>query len=205
MNNGKWSIIFGKDNDWKNKENITKECFRVAKNANFPMDLMDVSEHLFANKTCKRIYVMSNENKIMGFAVYDVLNNLDTVHIHGIIIDKFAQGYGLSKIIIEEILKKEKCLYLTAKTHNPRVYELLSKFAKTKLDIYPNTINNFIPQEIYYLVKKNKYLFNVDLMLIVRNAYNDEKVIQKCRDEKIKEIFSELNIRDAQAIIVRII
>lgn len=42
-------------------------------------------------------------------------------------------------------------------------------------------------------------------MLIVRNAYNDEKVIQKCRDEKIKEIFSELNIRDAQAIIVRII
>ena len=120
-----------------------------------------------------------------------------------IVLHPKAQGHGLSTKMIKTIAEEVKTRYLTAKTHNPRVYETLTKLACGEGGFYPKIDTN-IPESVYELVRKNEFISMADENLIVIEAYPDEKIMQSFRNRDIFRIFKHLNKHDAQAIVVKL-
>ena len=146
-----------------------------------------------------------DENGVLGgFSIFAKLKDIDTFHLHGIVLHPRAQGKGLSSKMIETVIKNENPTFLTAKTHNSRIFETLMKFACDTSNFYPNVDDEDIPGLIYELVRKNEFVSSADEFLIVRNAYPDEKISQTVRNAKISNVFKRLNAMDAQVILVKV-
>lgn len=199
-----WQIYFDVPNNFQNKKEIALQCLDIANAAKFSTDFDDVFSHLFGNEDYK-ICMAFDENGILGgFAIFAKLEKIDTLHLHGIVLHPKVQGKGLSSKMIEIVLKDENSTFLTAKTHNPRMFETLTNFAYDTSSFYPNVDNKNIPELIYKLVKKNEFISSADEFLVVRNAYPDEKISQTVRNTKIYNVFKRLNTRDAQVIVVKV-
>lgn len=199
-----WRICFGIPNDFRNKKDIAMQCLDVANAAQFSTDFDDVFSHLFGNENYMICFAFDQNNNLGGFSIFASLKDIDTVHLHGIVLHPRAQGEGLSSKMIKTVIENENPTFLTAKTHNPRIFETLSKFACTPSDFYPNVENTNIPDSIYELVRNNEFIDTADEYLIVRNAYPDEKIAQSFRNPKILNVFKRLNTFDAQAIVVKV-
>lgn len=174
-----WRICFGVPADFENKEEIAKQCLEVANAAHFPTDYKDVYDHLFGNEDYTICLAFDEDGSLDGFSVFAKLRDISTV-------------FG-----------SDNLTFISARTHNPRMFETLTRFAIDSKEFYPNVSNDVIPESIYELVKKNEFTESADEYLIVREAYPDEKIAQTFRNEKIANIFKRLNARDAQVIVVR--
>lgn len=198
-----WRICFGVPSDFRNKKDIARQCLDVANAAHFPTDYDDVFSHLFGNESYIICTISDKDGKLGGFSIFAKLEDIDTLYLHGIVLHPRAQGKGLSSKMIEIVIENTGLTFLSARTHNPRMFETLSKFACSPSEYYPNVDKSKIPEYIYDLVRKNKFTEEADEFLIVRNAYPDEKIAQTFRNEKISNVFKRLNTRDAQVIVVR--
>lgn len=199
-----WRICFGVPNNFRNKEEIALQCLDVANAAQFSTDFDDVFSHLFGNEDYKICMAFDENGVLGGFSIFAKLKDIDTLHLHGIVLHPRAQGKGLSSKMIETVIKNENPTFLTAKTHNLRMFETLMKFACDTSNFYPNVDNEDIPELIYELVRKNEFVSSADEFLIVRNAYPDEKISQTVRNAKISNVFKRLNTMDAQVIVVKV-
>ncbi len=199
-----WRICFGVPNDFQDKDHIARKCLEVANAAQFPTDFEDVFEHLFGNENYKICLILDEEDQIYGFSIFAKLEEINTLHLHGIVLHPEAQGNELSLKMVETAIANESPMYLTAKTHNPRAFEALSKFALDESAYYPNANNDVIPEHIYELVKQNEFVSTADRYLIVRNAYPDEKIAQSYRNKNISRVFARLHAFDAQVIAVKL-
>ncbi len=198
-----WRICFGVPADFENKEEIAKQCLEVANAAHFPTDYKDVYDHLFGNKDYTICLAFDEDGSLDGFSVFAKLRDISTLYLHGVVLHPRAQGKGLSLMMIQTVFGSDNLTFISARTHNPRMFETLTRFAIDSKEFYPNVSNDVIPESIYELVKKNEFTESADEYLIVREAYPDEKIAQTFRNEKIANIFKRLNARDAQVIVVR--
>lgn len=199
-----WQVVFGVPADFADKGGIAQKCLQVANEAKFPTDYDDVYAHLFGEENYKICLIHDENGEICGFSIFAMLKEINTLHLHGIVLHPRAQGQGLSLKMVEKAIESESPMYLTAKTHNPRAFETLSKFALDESAYYPNADGASIPDHIYNLVRKNEFVDTADGDLIVRNAYPDEKIAQSFRNSGISRVFSRLNPFDAQVIVVKI-
>ena len=199
-----WKMRFGIPSDFQNKKDIALECLEIANEAKFPTDYNDIFSHLFGNEDYLICMAFDKNNQLGGFSVFAKLEKIDTLYVHGIILHPRAQGKGLSLKMIETAIQNSNVTFISARTHNPRAFEALSKFACSPNSYYPNVDNILIPKRIIELVKNNPFTCGTDELLIVRNAYPDEKISQSVRNKKIYNIFKYLNTRDAQVIVVKV-
>lgn len=196
-NNSFFEIRFVKSNEIIEKEKLTLECLEIANNAKFPTDFNDVYEHLFTSDYICLAYFY---DKLVAFSVFAMLKELNNLHIHGLIVDPEFQGKGISKKMIKKAVDSLNFKYLTGKTHNPRMFQIVSTFACSDEKFFPN-FKTEIPSSIRWLVSNNNYISNSDMHLIVRNAYPDEKIVQSANNH-IQEGFCDLGKYDAQVIVV---
>lgn len=204
-----------KYNREKERELITRYCIKVARNATFPTDYQDVYDHLFGNPNYIIQFIVPSlpnahsqaiyqpEMEILGFLVacqFKGYKETTILHCHGIILDPKIQNKGLAKQMVKQLLQQKNPDILTAKTHNPRAFNLFSDALASEV-IYPNRTTP-TPMDIYHLVKQNPFIANSDDKLIVRNAYPDEKLQQDYRNRSLEELFANVNPRDAQSIVV---
>ena len=190
-------------NDEIEKDNIARQCLEIANSAQFPTDYQDVYDHLFEDDSYIRVFVKNEFDEIKGFAIIcneNVLNNLNIMHVHGIIIHPEAQGLGLAKEVINTAVEKYQTDVVTAKTHNPRCFNMFADILNNGCDFYPNT--QPIPSYIYEIVKKDKFIDKADEDLICRDAYPDVKIQQSKRKELVNDVFEKVGPYDAQAIVV---
>ncbi|MDO5555636.1 MAG: GNAT family N-acetyltransferase [Clostridia bacterium] len=199
-----WRICFGVPANFRNKETIALQCLDVANAAQFPTDFDDVFSHLFGNENYTICMAFDKNDQLGGFSIFAKLEDIDTLHLHGIVLHPRAQGQGLSSKMIQTVIENSNTTFLTAKTHNPRMFETLAKFACTSSDYYPNVEDINIPISIYELVSNNEFVNSADEYLIVRNAYPDEKISQTFRNNAISNVFKRLNTMDAQVIVVKV-
>lgn len=199
-----WRICFGSPNDFPDKDNIVRQCLDVANAAHFPTDYDDVFSHLFGNEDYTICMAFGKDEVLDGFSIFAKIEEIDTLHLHGIVLHPRAQGVGLSLKMIQKVIESEEPTYLTAKTHNPRMFETLSKFACNTSEFYPHVDDIIIPESIYELVRNNEFVNSADEYLIVREAYPDEKISQTFRNKKITLIFERLNAHDAQVVVVKV-
>lgn len=199
-----WQISFGTPANFKNKQEVTEECLSLSLKARFPTDYVDVYEHLFGNEDYLICMLYNNNGSIMGYSIFANLEEIEVLYLHGIVLHPLAQGKGFSKKMIEAAIEQVTPKFLSARTHNPRMFETLSAFARNRDCYYPNVFTNEIPNEIYELVGKNEFTAKADKLLIVRNAYPDEKITQSFKNENIAKIFNRVNPNDAQVIVVRL-
>ena len=197
-------IFIGSPKDFTDKDQVTKRCLEIANKASFPTDYDDMYEHLFGTENAELFMVMGEDNQIYGFATCDNVVESSNTYIHGIIIHPDIQGMGVSLMLLQKIVEKDGNDFLTARTHNPRIYATMSDMAydgNTNL-VFPNVVPHDIPKEIWDVVHSHPDMNDADMDMIVRNAYPDEKVVQKVRNESIYNIFKKLNPTDAQVIVV---
>ena len=190
-------------NNEEEKVDIAKQCLNIANQAKFPTDFQDVYDHLFEDDSYIRIFIRNEKDEIKGFAIIcnrTVLNDLKIMHAHGMVISPEAQGLGLGKEVINMAVEKYKPDVVTAKTHNPRAFNLLCDLLNNGCEFYPNT--KPIPDYIYKIIENDRFIDKVDDGLVYRNAYPDEKIQQTKRKEIINEVFENVGPYDAQAIIV---
>lgn len=199
-----WQICFGVPSDFRNKKDIARQCLDVANAAHFPTDYDDVFSHLFGNESYIICTASDKDGKLCGFSIFAKLEDIDTLYLHGIVLHPRAQGKGLSSKMIELVIEDTGLTFLSARTHNPRMFETLSRFACSASEYYPNVDKSQTPEYIYDLVRRNEFTEDVDEFLIVRNAYPDEKISQTFRNVRISKIFKRLNMRDAQVIVVKV-
>lgn len=197
-----WKIFIGEPKDFADKEQVTTRCLDIANMAKFPTDYKDMYEHLFENESAELFMIMDEKGKIYGFATCDNIVNSSNTYLHGIIIHPDVQGMGFSLMLLREIVKKDGNKFLTARTHNPRVYEMMSRIAYDENSIFPNNISKKYSKEIWNVVYSHPAMINADKDLVVRNAYPDEKIMQRVRNDEINNMFKKLNPTDAQVIVV---
>lgn len=200
-----WSIFIGSPKDFADKKQVTERCLEIANKASFPTDYQDMYEHLFGNVNAELFMLMNDEDgEIYGFVTCDNIVESSNTYIHGIIIHPDIQGMGFSLRLLDEIIKKDGNKYLTARTHNPRIYAMMSSAAYNgnKSLVFPNITYHDVPKEIWDILHSHPDMVDADKYMIVRNAYPDEKVVQKVKDAHIYNIFRRLNPTDAQAIVV---
>lgn len=199
-----WQISFGTPANFKNKRDVAEECLALSLEARFPTDYTDVYEHLFGNEDYLICMLYNYDGDIMGYSIFANLKEIDMLYLHGIVLHPIAQGKGFSKGMIEAAIKYVNPKFLSARTHNPRMFETLSSFASDTESYYPNVSTDEIPAEIYQLVGNNKFTAKAEEWLIVRNAYPDEKLAQSFKNQNIAKIFGRLKPNDAQVIVVRL-
>ena len=102
-------------------------------------------------------------------------------------------------MLVNALVKEYQPDIVTAKTHNPRCFNMFTEINDVKA-YFPNNFE--IPEDIYNLVKTDPYIKVVDHDLVFRDAYPDEKIQQEYRNQELKEIFSKVGFFDAQAIVV---
>lgn len=199
-----WNIFIGAPKDFADKDCVTKRCLEIENKANFPTDYQDMYEHLFENEDAELFVVMNENEEIYGFATCDNVAEKSNTYLHGIIIHPDIQGMGFSSRLIREMVKKDGNDFLTARTHNPRVYEMMSTVAYNADPnlVFPNVSKNEIPEEVWKIIHSYSAMKNADADLVVRNAYPDEKVSQKVKNREIYSIFEKLNPNDAQVVVV---
>ncbi len=200
--NDGWRILFGSPKDFSGKEEITKRCLEIANKARFPTDYQDMYEHLFTNEKAELFMIVDEKGQIYGFATCDNIATKSNTYLHGIIIHPDIQGMGFSLKLLKEIISKDNNLYLTARTHNPRIYETMSKVACDENCIFPQIRSGAIPDQIWDIVSSYPATKGADKDMVVRNAYPDEKIMQQVKDARIQRIFQKLNPTDAQVIVV---
>lgn len=198
----KWRISIAEPKDITSKKQVTERCLEIANKAKFPTDYEDMYEHLFGNEEAELFMIMDENNKIYGFATCDNIIESSTTYIQGIIIHPDIQGMGFSLKLLHEIIKKDGNEFLTLRSHNPRIYEIMSRMAYKDNLIFPQIVSNKIPNQIWKVVASHPAMRDADKNLIVRNAYPDEKLMQKVKNEEIKTLFRKLNMTDAQVIVV---
>lgn len=198
------NIFIGIPNDFKNKKQVTNRCLEIANKAEFPTDYQDMYEHLFVDENAELFMVMDKGNQIYGFATCNNITESSNTYLDGIIIHPDIQGIGFGTKLLREIVKKDGNNFLTARTHNPRVYEMMSNVSYN-LDqnlVFPNITSYKVPKEIWDVVYSHPAMKDADKDLVVRNAYPDEKIIQKVKNKSIYNVFNGLNPTDAQVIVV---
>lgn len=199
-----WQISFGTPANFNNKQDVAEECLALSLEARFPTDYTDVYQHLFGNDDYLICMLYNKEGDIMGYSIFANLKEIDMLYLHGIVLHPLAQGKGFSKGMIKAALEHVNLKFLSARTHNPRMFETLSSFASDTDGYYPNVFTDEIPAEVYELVKNNEFTAKADELLIVRDAYPDEKIAQSFKNDDIVKIFGRLNPNDAQVIVVRL-
>lgn len=199
-----WQISSGVPADFRNKDAIAKQCLEVANAAKFPTDYDDVFSHLFGNEGYTICMAYDDNAMLGGFSIFAKLEDINTLYLHGIVLHPRAQGKGLSSKMIQKVIDENDLKFLSARTHNPRTFETLAKFARSTSEYYPNADDMKIPKYIYELVRNNPFTSDADELMICRNAYPDEKIAQSFRDERISSVFKRLNTTDAQVIVVRV-
>ena len=199
-----FNIFIGAPKDFEDKERATKRCLEIANNATFPTDYQDMYEHLFGNENAELFMIMDENSEIYGFATCDNVTESSNTYIHGIIVHPDIQGMRFGSRLLREIIKKDGNVFLTARTHNPRVYEMMSNEVyngNTEL-VFPSVTSHDVPEEIWKVLRSHPDMLEADEDMIVRNAYPDEKIKQKVKNRSIYNIFQKLNPNDAQAIVV---
>lgn len=199
-----WNIFIGAPKDFADKEKVTKRCLEIANKAKFPTDYQDMYEHLFENENAELFMVMDENGEIYGFATCDNIAESSNTYLHGIIIHPDIQGMGFSSRLLREIVKKDGNEFLTARTHNPRVYEMMSSVAYNgNADlVFPNVTSQNVPKEVWTVMHSHPAMSEADEDMVVRNAYPDEKIVQEVKNESIYNIFKKLNPTDEQVIVV---
>ena len=171
-------------------------------------DLLIYANNLLADtKYNKHTDIRGNRfrtNEIVASRVYAVLSRSYSEYRTQVKRGKNAAMTVKRTAVIDEILKKNGNQFLTARTHNPRVYAMMSSVAYNgdANMVFPNINSCNIPEEIWSVVASHPDMENADEDMIVRNAYPDEKVSQKVRDENIYNIFKKLSANDAQVVVV---
>lgn len=199
--NDGFDIVFGTPRDFPDRYQVNLRCLQIAKAANFPTDYQDMDEHLYGNENAQLLMLNNDHDKIYGFATFDndVKNN--NTYIHGIIIHPDAQEMGFSIAFLRNIINKNGNLFLSARTQNPRIYEMMSKVAYNGI-IFPKIDSDVVPDEIKNIMLTHPAMKDADEHMIVRGAYPDQKITQKVENSKIERIFSKLGPQDAQVIVV---
>lgn len=199
-----WSIFIGAPRDFTDKDKVTKRCLEIANKAKFSTDYKDMYEHLFGNENAELFMVTDENDEIYGFATCDNISESSNTYLHGVIIHPDIQGMGFSSKLLREIVKKDGNEFLTARTHNPRIYEMMSKVAYNGNEnlVFPNVTSKDVPKEIWSVMRSHPAMREADKDMVVRNAYPDEKVMQEVGNKGIYNIFKKLNPTDAQVIVV---
>lgn len=197
--------FLGTDENQKKIEQlkIAKECLLVANDANFPTDFQDVYDHLFEDESYIRVFIKDQNNVVKGFAIICnelVLNNCLIMHVHGIVLSPEVQEEGLGKELINFAVCKYQPDVVTAKTHNPRCFNMFCNILDKTCAFYPN--EEPIPDYIYKIVKNDKFIDVVDENLIYKDAYPDVKIQQSQKNPIVDRIFKKVGPYDAQAVVV---
>lgn len=199
-----WKISSSVPADFRNKDAIVKQCLEVANAANFSTCYDDVFSHLFGNEDYTICMAYDDNAMLGGFSIFAKLEEINTIYLHGIVLHPRAQGKGLSFKMIQKAIDENDLKFLSARTHNPKMFETLAKLARSKNECYPNVDGTDIPKYIYELVRNNPFTSDANELMICKDAYPDEKITQPFRDERISRVFKRLNTRDAQVIVVRV-
>lgn len=198
MKKENYMTILGIENTTlSSRKQIERECLNILE-SNYMGDNKSL-EMFFSNKDrYKLIYILENERTI-AFAVYEKIISLSIIYIHGIFVKKEKQSMGIGKLLMEGILKNNRAIYIVAKTRNPRIYEIISKYS-SKNRIYPNIIYNiFMTPVIYYILLNNEYTSKVTPNLRLKENFKEP--FQKSRDKRVEEFFAKLEEREFQIII----
>lgn len=183
---------------------ITKDCLEIANSASFPTDFNDVYSHLFGGNY--ELAFLRYGGNIKGFAVFDILeiNKKIVLHLHGMILHPSAQQIGNTKKLILNKVHECQADFLTFKTHNPRMYAVAKSIASCRENVFPNYIEK-IPEYIIEASKRNHFINNCNEDLVVKNAYQDEKIQQPVADSIIMQGFEQhVGKFDAQAVVVKL-
>ena len=131
------NIIIGQISNPKSLSNspIVKELVAIARDGfGTFMTEEDVRNHVLNVDFLHLIYV---ENTLVGFGSYDVFGYLDKkiLYINGIVVKKSIQKRGLAIISLNSAINTNNPDILVARTQNPVIYHLISKYAQ---EMYPN-------------------------------------------------------------------
>jgi len=196
------NIIIGQISNPKSLSNspIVKELVAIARDGfGTFMTEEDVRNHVLNVDFLHLIYV---ENTLVGFGSYDVFGYLDKkiLYINGIVVKKSIQKRGLAIISLNSAINTNNPDILVARTQNPVIYHLISKYAQ---EIYPNkddkpgplyelcvSVGEYVAISRLDMKKYNKELFFEEGTY--STALNDE--IPIIRDSNTIEVFKRLNL-----------
>jgi len=81
--------------------------------------------------TCKEIYVLENENDIMGFAILQICGTFKG-YIQTLCVDEIHRGKGLGKKLLQfcedRILKISPNIFICVSSFNKRAFKLYTEF-----------------------------------------------------------------------------
>lgn len=194
-------IIYARPKDFLEKDKITKQCVEIADKAGFSTDYADVYDHLFGSEDLELFVIVDEFRRIYGYTTFFNLYESNNTYVSGMMLHPQIQGMGFSEILLKKIVEKHDNCYLTCRTQNPRVYELMYKVAYNGI-IFPNIFSDEIPKEVKNILPSHPALKEADDNLIVKEAYPDKKIEQMVKKSEIYSIFSKLGSKDAQVIIV---
>jgi len=193
------NIRIARPDDVAHKKATAKRCRWIAGRANFPTDFWDVYQHLYGNRKNLICFARDEKWELWAYSIFQYIERAEMLYVHGIIIHPDYQSTGLSKKMILTVAEKAHPKYIMARTHNPRIYEMMSKLAEGS--IYPNH-NTAIPKEIMEIVRSCEGTKDANENMVIKNAYPDEKISQSVKDLSFcGKIFDQIGKNDAVAVL----
>lgn len=200
-------IVSEKDLNQSRDEIVTKS-FKACQSAEFPVDELDVYNHLYGNDKLVQRFLLNEDNEIVGFGVaqqYD-LEDETLAYLHGMVIAREYQGKGYSKELLESIYQYFQSDLYGLRTQNPKMaLSMLNLFKSTLLEIPVREGKKTSEKDVKSLIKLVRtvepYKY-IDDNGVIKNCYHNQLYPDLSELKKINQDI-DLDETDALAVIVR--
>ena len=184
------------------KSALTNSAYEVCNNALFPVEYQDVYLHLFGSDDLILKLLLTENDKLAGFGVFENYNlTLDDeiitmLYLSGMVIDPKYQGKNYSGKIIKEAYQNTNPDLISLRTQNITMAKSLINSFKDNLYSLPNNID----KEVINYLRQVEPFYNLDESGVIKNCYANQLY------NNLDAIKDQYNIilepRDALAVVV---
>lgn len=158
------------------KKNIAEAAYKICGNAEFPVEYQDVYEHLFESDDLILKLLISEENNLAGFGVFEnyklFLENqrITMLYLSGMVIDPKYQGKNISREIIRNAYNQLQSDLISLRTQNIAMAKSLINAFDNNLFVMPGNVNTLI---LNCLKQANPFR-DIDEYGVIRDCYSNQ-------------------------------
>ena len=174
----------------KSRDEIVLRSYKVCQNAKFPVNELDVYDHLYGNNDLVVRFLVNEGSEIVGFGVaqnYNLKINeffATLTYLQGMVIAQEYQGKGYSTKMLKNIYQYFQSDLFGLRTQNPKMaISMLNLFKNILMEIPANTCKE-LPQSIMSELLKSIR------QIPPYQAVDDKGIVRRCY---INQLYPDLN------------